>query len=93
MGFLCCNSSIKDCHISLQLSQPGIELWRCHCHLPGGRLGRAIAEIGVTAVDADPRQLLLLAVTGGGTAAGQQDAQDHTFSLNAEPVFEALVGV
>lgn len=43
----------------------------------GGRLGRAIAEIGVTAVDADPRQLLLLAVTGGGTAAGQQDAQDH----------------
>lgn len=43
---------------------------------PGGS-GGAVAQVGVTAVDADPRQLLLLAVTGGGTAAGQQDAQDH----------------
>lgn len=43
---------------------------------PGGS-GGAVAQVGVTAVDADPRQLLLLAVAGGGTAAGQQDAQDH----------------
>lgn len=43
----------------------------------GGRLGGPVAEVCVAAVDADPRQLLLLAVTGGGTAAGQQDAQDH----------------
>lgn len=43
---------------------------------PGGS-GGAVAEVSVAAVDADPRQLLLLAVTGGGTAAGQQDAQDH----------------
>lgn len=43
---------------------------------PGGS-GGGVAQVGVAAVDADPRQLLLLAVARGGTAAGQQDAQDH----------------
>lgn len=39
--------------------------------------GGAVAEVGVAAVDAHPRQLLLLAVAGRGAAAGQRGAQDH----------------
>lgn len=52
---------------------------------PGGS-GGTVAEVCVAAVDADPRQLLLLAVTGGGTAAGQQDAQDHCKAKTARDV-------
>lgn len=52
---------------------------------PGGT-GGAVAEVCVAAVDADPRQLLLLAVTGGGTAAGQQDAQDHCKASTGQDV-------
>lgn len=52
---------------------------------PGGS-GRAVAEVGVAAVDSDPRQLLLLAVPGGGTAAGQQDAQDRCEARTARDV-------
>lgn len=37
--------------------------------------GGAVAQVRVTAVDAHPGQLLLLAVSGCGTAAGQDDAQ------------------
>lgn len=51
-----------------------------------GRPGGAVAEIGVAAVDADPRQLLLLAVTGGGTATGQQAAQDHCKASRARGI-------
>lgn len=51
-----------------------------------GEPGGAVAEIGVAAVDADPRQLLLLAVTGGGTAAGQQAAQDHCKASRARGI-------
>lgn len=40
--------------------------------MPGGG---AVAQVRGAAVDADPGQLLLLAVPGCGTAAGQNDAQ------------------
>lgn len=37
--------------------------------------GGAVAQVRVAAVDAHPGQLLLLAVSGCGTTAGQDDAQ------------------
>lgn len=40
--------------------------------MPGGG---AVAQVRVAAVDAHPGQLLLLAMSGCGTAAGQDDAQ------------------
>lgn len=43
----------------------------CAC-VPGGG---AVTQVWVTAVDAHTRQLLLLAVSGGSTTAGQDDTQ------------------
>lgn len=40
--------------------------------MPGGG---AVAQVRVAAVDAHPGQLLLLAMSGCGTTAGQDDAQ------------------
>lgn len=41
----------------------------------GGASRGSIAKVSVAAVDLDPWQLLLLAVTGGGASAGQKDPQ------------------
>lgn len=41
----------------------------------GGAGRGSIAKVSVAAVDPDPWQLLLLAVTGGGTSTGQKDPQ------------------
>lgn len=62
---------ISQPHPQQQEAEQRADVVECAC-VPGGG---AVAQVGVAAVDAHPGQLLLLAVPGGGTAAGQNDAQ------------------
>lgn len=62
---------ISQPHPQQQEAEQRADVVECACVPRGG----AVAQVRVAAVDADPGQLLLLAVPGCGTATGQDDPQ------------------